>query len=196
MTPEVEEYTNSVIQELRIHLPQGIPIEKEWRTITDMKSIYCPRIDISIGPFSMLPGEHLITEYDSLMDSKRPLVEKLIDYSNSNFQDYLAHHQEALHFHCYAEFDALRQFNRNARCLIAIEIENEVSQKHLLGGAANASALARIGICLGWKTENIQQFIKLQLYWEYLAYLSKNTFSTKNMLVLNSAQLLSAISGS
>jgi hypothetical protein len=77
---------------------------------------------------------------------------------------------------------------------MAIEIENQVSRKHLLGGAVNASVLSRIGILVPWTKEKSRATIKLLQYWDFLKYVGKNTFSADNVLILTPDQLKEAIS--
>ena len=91
-------------------------------------------------------------------------------------------------------YRSLCTFNRNSRCFIAIEIENQVSRKHLLGGALNASVLGRIGVAVGWH-EAFQMFLRLRHYILYLKSVGKNTFDASNLLLLKPEQLEQAVFG-
>ena len=94
----------------------------------------------------------------------------------------------------YSNFHELKILNENSRCLLAIEIENNVSRKHLLGGAVNAAALGRLGIVVGWTENKVKALVKLQTYWDFLYSVGKNTFNTRNLVILSPQQLSEAIS--
>lgn len=83
--------------------------------------------------------------------------------------------------------------NRNARCFLAIEIENKVSRKHLMGGAINAAAPGRAGLAVGWSDQMVRAFVKLRAYLLYLARVGKNTFDPFNLLIVNRIQLAAAV---
>jgi hypothetical protein len=83
--------------------------------------------------------------------------------------------------------------NWNARCFIAIDIENQSSRKHLMGSAINAGALGRIGVAVGWDQQKVNQFVRMRRYLRLLSSLGKNSFSTANLLVLHREQLVEAV---
>jgi hypothetical protein len=74
--------------------------------------------------------------------------------------------------------------NPNARCFMAIEVENRVSRKHLMGGAINAAALGRVGIVVGWSTEKMRALVRTRAYLQYLGFVGKQTFQTGNLLIM------------
>ena len=78
--------------------------------------------------------------------------------------------------------------NSNARCLMAIEIENEVSRKHLVGSLINAADLGRIGIIVARTPEKLRAFFNLSKYLLFLRSAEKPTFDTNNFLILNKEQ--------
>lgn len=186
MPSPLQTYQDDMIRNLQQLYHAPIPVLKEWRAITNISGLYCPRIDIAVGPFSVRRGGNCISEYDQLMNNTRGFIDQL-----------LIHHQDNItRFHGnvnVSSFTTLRDHNRNARCLLAIEIENKVSRKHLLGGAVNAAALGRIGIAIGWNTEEVKAFVKLREYWDFLASVGKNTFNTANLLILTPEQFRTAI---
>lgn len=191
--PTPSEYQKQIAQDLsRIYLPPT-PIEVEWRTIANIRGLYSPRIDVAIGPFSVVRGGNCIAEYNELMDSSRDFIEQILEYHRANVATYRANDEQlnqALHF---SNFDELKHINENARCLLAIEIENKVSRKHLLGGAVNAAALGRLGIVVGWTENKVKALVKLQTYWDFLGSVGKNTFNTRNLVILSPQQLSEAI---
>jgi hypothetical protein len=176
----------------RIYQPP-IPVETEWRAITNIDGLYSPRIDIAVGPFSTERGEKNIDDYDHIMDLSEDFIEQLIEYHIENVSRFRIQDEELDEVLQYPSFDEIKANNSNARCLLAIEIENRVSRKHLLGGVVNASALGRLGIVVGWTKNKVEALVKLQAYWDYLGSVGKNTFKTKNLVILAPDQLREAI---
>ena len=90
-------------------------------------------------------------------------------------------------------YDHLTRSNKNARCFLAIEIENAVSRKHLMGGAINAAALGRIGIVIAWTDEKLTALVKLKKYLDYLASTKHRIIDTSNLLILSNTQFQQAL---
>lgn len=166
----------------------------EWRAIENISGIYSPRVDIAVGPFSVIRGGTCSIEHDQLVDDSQVFLKHMIRYHRSNVARYRntddARIDEALHLPSITD---LKYHNRNARCFLAIEIENRVSRKHLLGGAVNAAALGRVGVVVGWNEEKVAAIIKLQAYWDFLGTVGKPSYPTKNLLILSPEQLRSSI---
>ena len=182
MTPR--EYQKLIAEKLRIIFP-GIDIEEEWRAMSDEASLYCPRLDIAVGPFAC--NDLVYSEkYDELMNNSQNLITVMLNYHKLNV--------ETLSWeNCDTSLNDLYQKNSNARCLLAIEIENRVTRKHLIGGAVNAAALGRIGIVVAWTPEKLRAFVRLRRYLKFLGQVGKNTFNTANLLVLDRDQLLDSL---
>lgn len=141
-------------------------------------------------------GGNQIEQYNFLMDSSKSFIGYLLASHRENVQRYRTLDRQisqALHF---SSFEELKTLNENARCLLAIEVENEVSRKHLLGGAVNAAALGRIGIVVGWTDKKVQSLVKLQAYWDFLGSVGKNTFNANNLVILRPEQLVEAMNRS
>jgi hypothetical protein len=85
--------------------------------------------------------------------------------------------------------------NENARCFIAVEIENESSRKHILGGMVNAAALGRLGIIVAWTPEKLRAVLKMRRYLVYLATVGKRTFDPANLFVLTRGQFDQVVAG-
>jgi len=178
----LKEYQAKLVRELERVYP-NVPIEKEWRTKIG-SGFYSPRLDVAVGPFAYNTLQYR-TEYDRLMMSNQ-LVERLLTIHKQNVHS-------AGWETCSTSFEELKNRNINGRCLLAIEIENSVSRKHLVGGAVNAAALGRIGVVIGWTSEKFHALLKLRKYLNFLGNVGKNTFDTTNLLVLNHEQLLQAL---
>lgn len=143
----------------------------EWVTAKE-RNTYTPRVDVAVGPFASDNAQN-IDKYDELMDNHKEKIEALLNFHRENEQRY--------HFDSDGKsFEIVKNLNRNARCLMAIEIENETSKKHLLGSAVNACALGRIGVIIGWTDKKIKDAIRLQRHLQILASVRKNTFQTGN----------------
>ncbi|MCI0564937.1 MAG: hypothetical protein MN733_41245, partial [Nitrososphaera sp.] len=194
MPDKIKVYQVEVASLLQSIYPQPTPIEIEWCAITNIPGLYSPRIDIAVGPFSTTRGGNCINEYNKLMDESWLFIEQLLNYHRQNVKYYSGTAEEQFNRdNIPPSLENLKRFNENARCLLAIEIENEVSRKHLLGGAVNASALGRLGIVIGWTDEKVRALVKLRDYWHFLGSVRKNTFNTANLLIVNPEQFLIAI---
>jgi hypothetical protein len=125
-------------------------VKSEWSVRTDAtdevydQSTYAPRLDLAVGPFNVSRDRRhadveLIRRYQP-----HPLIAKLqnevMRQNNGGFY-----------------------FNRNPRCLLAIELEYSTSSKHILGGITNASLLGYIGIIVG----SARYISKIRRIYEY-----------------------------
>lgn len=141
------------------------------------REIYAPKVDIAVGPFAE-ERERFGDKYGELLRQTKPFIESLIECHNQNIEDA----EET------ASFDPISVFNLNARCLLAIEIEESGSRKHCLGNLVNASALGRIGLLIARSEEMRRTFLRQRVYLRFLANVGKNTFKTDNSLVLSAEQ--------
>jgi hypothetical protein len=181
-------YQNAVVDDLKkVFADQEV--EPEWKAIRKTPGLYSPRIDVAVGPFSIVSGQTKSAEYDAMVRANADLIGRLIDCYESTFKDYQNDKIQERIGHNFPTVESILRFNGNARCFMAIEIENQVSRKHLLGGVVNASVLSRIGILVPWTKEKRRATIKLLQYWDFLKYVGKNTFSADNVLVLTPDQL-------
>ena len=48
----LKEYQKLLVQKLQNVYPEA-PIESEWSAMRGDKSLYCPRIDVAVGPFAV-----------------------------------------------------------------------------------------------------------------------------------------------
>ena len=178
MTPK--EYQKLIAEKLRTIYP-GIDVQEEWRAMRGEASLYCPRLDIAVGPFAYNDLVYS-DKYNELMNHSQDLIEIMLNYHKHNVKTLSRQN-------CDTSLDDLYHTNSNARCLFAIEVENRVSRKHLIGGAVNAAALGRIGIVVAWTHEKLMAFVRLRRYLKFLGKVGKNTFNTSNLLILDRDQL-------
>jgi hypothetical protein len=173
------QYQKLVADKIKIKLK--LPVETEWRAMKDQHDLYCPRVDIAIGPFvydsSCIPDSH-----DCLIEKWEEIIKAMYGYHKKNV--------ESLSFeNCQTSFKDLCYKNKTARCLIAIEIEDKVNRKHLIGAAVNVIALGRLGVVVACNPDKLNAFIRIR---RYLWFLSRATnFGTTNLLVLTREQLAS-----
>ncbi len=169
------EYQHKVKEELK-QIYNGETVESQWYPFRgEGRSIYCPRVDIAVGPFAT--EQRYEAKYAELLERTRPFVERLIEKHNQNVEE--------IDRTCFAE---ISYFNENARCLLCIEVEGSGTRKHCLGDLVNASALGRIGLLVACSSEFLQVFVRQRVYLRYLANVGKNTFRTNNALVLTTEQ--------
>ena len=190
--PGVEEYQATVVELLQRTYP-GVEVEEEWSSAYGVH-MYSPRVDIAVGPFAVTHGEQFTEAYDELMRQSRDFILGMIQHHRSNVRlayDSASPRRQEEPGHCV--FERLVKRNRNARCLMVIEIENTTSRKHLMGGAINAAALGRIGVAVAWNPAKLRAFAKLKRYLDYLASVRKNSFDTSNLLILDRDQLLQTV---
>jgi hypothetical protein len=162
----------------------------EWRTEMNA-GIYSPRLDIAVGPFSTADGIRLINEYNGIFNDHLAFIKGLTKIHLRNIQSITnqTSDQEAEH-RINSKLNDLYSTNFNARCFLAIEIENAVSRKHLMGGAINAAVLGRIGIAAGYTEKMHKVFLNLYRYFSFLQEVEKPTFKTNNLLVISYIQLM------
>jgi hypothetical protein len=188
----IVEYQRVIAQGLQ-SIYCGVPVETEWATVFG-NSIYSPRIDAAVGPFATEPGIRFIEEYNALMETSQGFVRRLIRYHALNIG--LIDDQtpdDVVQQNVQEAFHRLIRINQNARCFLAIEIENQGSRKHLMGGAINAAALGRIGIAVAWTDEMLTAFIRLRKYFDYLSDVKSHTIYAPNLLILNKSQFQQAL---
>lgn len=165
----------------------------EWASQMHNNS-YSPKLDVAVGPYSIQNGVNLMDEYDNLFDNNIITIGKMTELHLRNI-DYLTNNAnpDEINAKVGSKLNDLRYFNFNSRCFISVEIENEVSRKHLMGGAINASVLGRIAIVIGFTEEKHRAFKRLFKYFEFLQSVQKPTFRTENLLVISKEQILNVL---
>ena len=188
----VAEYQEIIGDLLKQIYPPG-SVKTEWKSEFDER-IYSPRIDIAVGPFSVVDGTNLQQLYDDLFRGSSSLFTSLVDLHlcnlglfNNNFTNEI---RDRL---ILQKMGQIERTNRNSRCFLAVEIENKVSRKHLMGGAINCSVLGRIGVAVGYTPKMFKAFLNLYRYFEYLRNVGKTTFDTSNLVIVDHTQFEATI---
>lgn len=110
-----------------------INAESEWRTIMG-KEMYSPIPDIAIGPFSYNDGERLSDTYQEMYIAHIGFIRNCVQFHLTNVEEMSDDFSEERNINRLNEkVDQILYFNFNPRCFIAIEIEDKVTRKHLMG---------------------------------------------------------------
>jgi hypothetical protein len=142
------EIQGAICNALRVHFDPE-QVVSEWsvrRGASDAfgdAATYAPRLDIAVGPFNTtFQNRH--TDAVAIHNVRHPVVERLRHAVWDQNQGGIYQ-------------------NRNPRCLLAIEVENSTSSKHILGGITNASMLGLLGVIIGPATY-IQKIRRIHTY--------------------------------
>ena len=157
------------------------------------RRIYSPKVDIAVGPFAT--DKRYEDEYDRMVNSYRCLIDTWIDMFRQNWQSIIGDRHWRVSPHSpsgYRDFIE-HSANRNARCFIAIEVENKNSRKHLMGSIINAGALGRLGILVAWQQEVLRAAIRMREYFDFLQEAEKRTFNMSDVIVLSRNQLAASL---
>jgi hypothetical protein len=162
----------------------------EWRAFQETNVYrYSPEVDIAIGPFND----------DNSLYNLKPVYNEIVkeDFNLISFiQDAYETHKANMDAELYTDyvefsFEEAINHNANARCLVAIEIENTSTKKHIMGSIVNAASLGRIGIGIGYCEKAFKAFLRIVNYLSFLRKVEKNTYSTANFFVLSKEQFTS-----
>jgi len=158
------------------------------------RQIYSPKVDIAVGPFA-IENRRYEYEYDRMVNSFNRLIDTWIDMFRRNWQSYIGDRYWRVPpgspsgYRDFVEHGA----NRNARCFIAIEVENETTRKHLMGSISNAGALGRVGILAAWQEKVLRAAIRMREYFDFLQEVEKRTFNMSDVIVLTKDQLAASL---
>lgn len=163
-------------------------VTTEWPAFVGNKHSYSPKVDIAVGPYSTVPGHTLEREYNDLVHSEK--------MHNLLYSIYIAHIENIRSAEIpedrfelvIPDFDHIIMKNQNARCLLAIEIENTSSKKHIMGSLVNAASLGRVGIGVAYTDSVKRTFIRILNYMAFLRRVEKNTYDTTNFLIVTKDQ--------
>ena len=147
---------------------------------------YSPEPDVAVGPLA-IGDEQYGNVYDDMARSSVDFIEKCIEAYMENLRKHNFDLGEIPRFNFFCD----GAINRNARCFIAVEIENSPSGlKHVLGSTINAVALGRMGLLVGFSEEIVIKFLKCLKYLNFLKSVKKPGIEFKNGLVLSKEQFI------
>ncbi|MBZ5859081.1 hypothetical protein [Flavihumibacter profundi] len=179
-----KEYQNIIHPLIQTKL-EGLEVKNEWTAFTGYRNHYSPRVDIAVGPFSMVAGQNQTNDYNQLVATENInlFIRKLYHIHIENIG------LEVNNEITIPPFEELIYKNQNARCFLAIEIENENSKKHIMGSLINAASLGRIGIGVAYTEKTMRTFIRIMNYLGFLRRVEKNTYDTTNFLIISKNQM-------
>jgi hypothetical protein len=160
----------------------------EWPAFSGQSAQYSPRLDLAVGPFATRDGLRLTAKYSELSNTHRQFLMRAWEAHALNEARLEAHDDQSP-----SSLDEALAANRNARCFIAIEIENEVSRKHLMGGAINATALGHLGIFIGWTDAKVTAMFRVRRYLNFLRRVDKPGTPSDNLLIISRDQALTIL---
>jgi len=194
---EIDLFQREIADKLTVLLvKQGYKpeVKAPWSAFSGYgRRIYSPKVDIAVGPFAI--KRRYEDEYDRMVKSYHRVLDTWIDMFRQNWQSVIGDRYWRVPLHSpsgcrdFIEHSA----NRNARCFIAIEIENENSRKHLMGSIINAGALGRLGILVAWQEKVLRAAIRMRAYFDFLQEAEKRTFNMNNVIVLSRNQLAASL---
>lgn len=163
----------------------GLEVKNEWTAFTGYRNHYSPRVDIAVGPFSVVAEQNQTQVYNQLVETEiiRLFIRKLYQVHIENVG------LEVNNEITIPPFEDLIYKNQNARCFLAVEIENENSKKHIMGSLINAASLGRIGIGVAYTDKTMRTFIRIMNYLGFLRRVEKNTYDTTNILIVSKNQM-------
>ena len=119
-----KQYQDLMLPKLRGRL-DGLEVINEWSAFRGVYGQYSPRVDIAVGPFSTITDQTLINEYNRILKQEELIMflRKVFDFHLINTQQSLLETEKIYHIN-----SKIRK-NKNARCFMAIEIENTSTKK-------------------------------------------------------------------
>ena len=163
-----------------------LEVVDEWSAFRGINYQYSPRVDIAVGPFSVTPNGNQTAEYNRILRRENidRFLKRVYDLHVENIG------LEWMNELNIPEFDFLTRKNQNARCFLAIEIENTSTKKHIMGSMINAASLGRIGIGIAFNDSVKRTFLRILNYLAFLKRVEKNTYDTTNFMILTKEQFL------
>lgn len=163
-----------------------LEVVDEWSAFRGINYQYSPRVDIAVGPFSVTPNRNQTAEYNRILRRENidQFLKRIYDLHVENIG------LEWVNELNVPEFDYLTRKNQNARCFLAIEIENSSTKKHIMGSMINAASLGRIGIGIAFNDSVKRTFLRIMNYLAFLKRVEKNTYDTTNFMILTKEQFL------
>ncbi|OJW31544.1 MAG: hypothetical protein BGO54_13865 [Sphingobacteriales bacterium 46-32] len=185
----VKEYQQELKELLKNHFSNE-DVKTEWRTKMK-KGLYSPRVDVAIGPFAVDEGVRYTLEHSDMFNRHLSLFHRLVEQHLINLNIITEDtSNEQKQFLMEKKMQEIQWTNLNGRCFLAIEVENKISRKHLMGGAVNAAVLGKIGIAVGFTKDKHKAFLNLYRYFQFLKDVEKPTFKTDNLLIISASQLV------
>jgi len=190
---EVIEFQRRVADRLKFALNRN-DVNVGWHAFPGLgKRIYQPIVDIAVGPYA-IEGQYG-TEYTVMVNNHQLLINTWTTFFLQNWQSVIGDHYIALPPRSPTSHEDFvgSNANENARCCIAIEIENETSRKHLMGSIINAGALGRVGILIAWQPKVLRAAIRMRQYFDFLLEVKKRSFNMGGVIIISKEQFADSL---
>jgi hypothetical protein len=188
-TRRYEKKVQKLLRDYFKSLGESLEVESQWTALRgEAVSKYSPRVDVAVGPFAYQEKRYA-QEYNRLTAVSREFLNKLLDLFKKNSKNFSFDHEIP------ADCQRLGDMNRNARCLMPIEIEKSGDRKHRLGDIVNACSLGRVGLIIAWDQSALNSFLKIVGYFAFLKGVEKPTYETENLIVVSKKQFDACIKG-
>jgi len=170
----VKTYQNSVCNYLKTIFGEN-NVKKEWNVAKDSRDdytreLYSPRLDVAVGPFNICKDPYANDDISSIITTHENFLRKI--WLNSELKT-----------GSFSNF--IHDKNKNPRCLLAIEIENSGSSKHMLGNIANVSIIGSIGIVVPFNDKQLSLCKRIKAYVTFATKVNKISDVFKNVLIVN-----------
>lgn len=147
-------------------------VKPEWDVAENSRDdlsrdLYCPRIDIAVGPFNI--HRNVVRDREIINNAylqHRYFIDKLNAIGDRAISD--------------------EHLNKNPRCLLAIEVENRGSRKHRLGSIVNAAAIGKVGLLVAFTAESYNSLRKIREYLQFITDVRKvEEDISKNVIIIS-----------
>jgi len=174
-----KEYKREIASKL-VRIFGANQVKLEWDVAKNSRDdftrkLYCPRIDIAIGPFNIKRDvDRDRGEINAAYSRHRYFINKLNAASDIKI--------------------SAEHLNENPRCLFAIEIENTGSRKSRLGSIANAAVIGKIGIIVAFTEKSNKSLKKIREYLRFATYARKTKENiSKNVVIISKNDFLGVL---
>ncbi len=180
MKEETADYCKQLFHELERIFGQD-QVKSEWDVAKDSgddfnRDLYCPRLDLAVGPFNITREiDHNTDAITKFISNNNELIKSLVRVAEVQNID-------------VTDFET--RFNHNARCGLAIEVENSGSSKIMLGDLLNASIMGAIGIVVPLNETNRRSFIRLVRFVDFAVKVGKTREIVSNVLIMDAHKFM------
>lgn len=178
---KVQVYRQALFEELAQLFPHVV---LHWTAETREGTPHVPRLDIAVGPAG--GDRKRPDQLDALFQYRAGLIYSLFSCHRANLRNH-GERDDQFSFHetCTG--------NRDARCFLGFEIDDEMSSKALMGGVLNAAALGRLGIAVACTPQQLVALVCARDYLLRLSSTEKRALCPSNLLLVTAEQVLACI---
>lgn len=166
-------------------------VESSWYAFRHYgRRVYAPILDVAVGPFAVREGQDFINRYNQMIEEFSGIIDGWVNSFRENWRNYVGDAWQTEHSPNDHEDFLVSGANLNARCFLAIEIENYTTRKHQMGSLINAAALGRLGMFIAMQDNVLKSAIRMREYFKLLKEYGKPSFNMNNVVVLTKDQVM------